>query len=296
MMDATQNKIYRTKLLETYKRAIKIFDELGIEWYAAYGTAIGAARHNGIIPWDDDVDLYVTYKDYVRLLKLEMERYQQYGLSIITCKDKNNPFPFIKICDNNSTIWEKDEYLFAHGVAIDIFPLVDTNITLDSFVSFNSRYMKLVKNYTESVYNLNWSLFLNDILLLRLGTVRRKLNYLLHSLKNTNKIITALEALQKECYQPTGKFYYVPTNSKTTVTLFPKEFFNPYVEMPFEDTVIRMPHCYDAILKQYFGDYMTPPPPNDRNTYHYTKYLNLSEKLCFKEVLSRYKSGEKIKI
>ena len=114
------------KTLETLKFTIDFFEKHNLRYFAYGGTLLGAVRHKGFIPWDDDVDILMPSEDYERLLTPEQEISRQ-GHYIITYKTPEYYYTHTKLCSANTTIWENKSQPFIFGVFIDIFPVYRTN-------------------------------------------------------------------------------------------------------------------------------------------------------------------------
>ena len=99
---------YKEILLKTMKAFIAFCKEHDIEYMAAYGTILGTIRHKGLIPWDDDIDVFMTRENYEKFLQFKKDVFKT-GYEIIDKNDKGYYLPFAKFCDANSTIWEKKE-------------------------------------------------------------------------------------------------------------------------------------------------------------------------------------------
>ena len=108
-------------LLTLFKAFIAFCHEHHLTYYAAYGTALGAVRHQGMIPWDDDIDVWMPRKDYDKLLSLR-SHLNGTNYEIIDIKDKGYYLYFAKFCDRNSTIIEREGEALM-GLYLDIFPL-----------------------------------------------------------------------------------------------------------------------------------------------------------------------------
>ena len=106
---------YRAALLRTMKDFIEFCDKTGLEWYLAFGSAIGAERHNGMIPWDDDMDVYMPRKDYERFLSMAGKvnglvpgLEGQYDIFSTRTGTEGYPVAIAKFTDMNSSIWEQE--------------------------------------------------------------------------------------------------------------------------------------------------------------------------------------------
>ncbi|MDO4186084.1 MAG: LicD family protein [Bacteroidales bacterium] len=93
-------------LLKVYKRFAEFCKNNNLTFFAAYGTMIGAIRHHGFIPWDDDIDVFMLRKDYDRFVELRntLPREEEYKISVYT--DGKSPYPFAKFYTTEGTIWE----------------------------------------------------------------------------------------------------------------------------------------------------------------------------------------------
>ncbi len=126
MRSLTTDEVKQTEL-----SILLAFDELcrrhGLTYLLAYGTALGAARHQGFIPWDDDIDAVMPRDDYERLWDLFPGDELAERLKLTTCRDKSSTYSFFKLTDPRTLVVES--YLseeFASGLWIDIFPLERT--------------------------------------------------------------------------------------------------------------------------------------------------------------------------
>lgn len=124
-IDRTMKTVWAAEL-EVLQRVAEICDKYGIAWYAAYGTLLGAIRHEGFVPWDDDIDIWVKRKDYNRLLKVLAEELPR-EYEIKSPLAKNGYHQFHTLVNNGSFNMEEGHIRQYHGcplsVGLDIFPL-----------------------------------------------------------------------------------------------------------------------------------------------------------------------------
>ena len=132
-------------------RAFRSFCEKNsLRYFLAYGTLLGAVRHGGFIPWDDDIDVAMPRTDYERFLKeFRDERYEVYDLS-----KKGYFYPFAKLCDTTTVLIEEMSVKNSIGVYIDIFPMDGIADNDQSQHSKAKRLMKLQQHKCISLRTL----------------------------------------------------------------------------------------------------------------------------------------------
>ena len=114
---------WNTTILGILRELISICERHGLHYYCCAGTAIGAVRHHGIIPWDDDIDVIMPRPDYDRLLEIaQQEDFGQYEL-ITPYNNPAYPLYFAKLSDRTTTLVEERERPCVIGLFVDIFPL-----------------------------------------------------------------------------------------------------------------------------------------------------------------------------
>lgn len=108
------------KLLRQFQEVCR---EHGLRWYATAGTMLGAVRHAGFIPWDDDMDIAMPRPDYDRLIAHAAEWLPRPMELVCAELDESYPLPFAKLQDASTTILERPHLPFLGGIYIDIFPI-----------------------------------------------------------------------------------------------------------------------------------------------------------------------------
>lgn len=284
-------KLYCNKLLDVFKRTIKFLEDNNIKWWAAYGTLIGAVRHNGLIPWDDDIDIWVPREDYNKLIKLG-HLTSSYSLKLTSIEtDRNYYLGFAKLSDINSTIWEHRVIPYVFGIYIDIFPIDRTDCSKEEIIEKTmvhnqhlTRQLDLVAEYGLKEYlsvirhNAYKKLIFKWMNRNKKETIHEEFVKTLHTIRNDrngDKMATLFETIEHPDY-------------------YNWSCFSQTIEIPFEDFMVKAPAGYHEILSLEYGDYMTPPPVSNRQSTHEKYYLNLKEGLTIDEVRSRLKKGEHI--
>ena len=246
---------------------LKVFDtvcrERGLKYMAVYGTLLGAVRHGGFIPWDDDLDLAMPREDYDKLASIGEE---VFGSPYFLQTPVNDPGTFnggyMRLRDDRTTAVEvKDKWNNAHlGIWIDILPLDSCPENEGDF----ERLQKKIRHVQRLLYAKTYRL--DQAPILDAGGIRISWYYIARKLYSRDRLA---EKLNKLCASAGATSrsailacYY---GSRPNRNVFDSAEAADLVELPFEDTVIPAPRAYDRWLKARYGDaYMTWPPAEDR--------------------------------
>ena len=293
---ATQSDPLKTRLLEVFQFAKEFFQQHNLRYIGCGGTVLGAIRHKGFIPWDDDIDLYMPRKDYEQLLQLAPE-FQGTGYELLhwdnltlnsqlSTLNSQYYMPFAKIADCHSTIWEFRHLPFLFGVSIDIFPLdefdeADEVITARQYRShyYFDKYLNAVSRY--SCKDMLQALCRADVHRLGVQVLSKWRS------RNPRKYLQAFRQFE-ETYKHNGPGPKCVCVTQWEGRIFQSEWFHDVIEVPFEDTTLIIPRAYDAYLRKLYGDYMQLPPEEKRVSHpHY--FFDIDHRLTLEELRSRNK-------
>lgn len=260
------------KLLEIFKYFKKICEENNLTYWCGGGTMLGAVRHKGFIPWDDDLDVFLPRKDYERLYEIwnQVADTSHYVL-VRTDKKVNYHHAAMNLVDVRTTYVNRhseNEDIY-HGIYIDVIPFEGCP---------NSKVERALQIYHSimfSVFNVQ-RLPDNQGSLLRLPT--KILLSLVQSPQSRYKI------WKRHQDKMTQYDFFTAKYVKETITSF-KGLFRLYdrkcfdtVDADFEGIKVKIPAGYDHYMKRVYGDYMNMPKDLDMSTrYGVVKFINLNE-------------------
>jgi lipopolysaccharide cholinephosphotransferase len=261
--------------LEILKVVSDICEKEGLRYFLTYGTLIGAIRHKGYIPWDDDVDIAMPRPDYEKLLKhLQNNHYENLQVFIPdTCEDY--PYMITRVSDCRYEIDMNNEKKYGMGVFIDIYPMDGLGQTPEEALKFGlkgDRLSSLCYQATRKRYAVETTK----------STLRKIMKFPVFLFakicgKNIFQKKLAKLAGQKD-YDNNQYIGCVVWLSGGMKDIFKREWYDDYLMVPYEKYQFRVPVGYDQILTQVYGNYMELPPEEDRVGHHeYVAYAKEAE-------------------
>ncbi len=250
--------------LSILKKTDRICRSLGLEYWIMYGTLIGAVRHGGFIPWDDDLDIAMPRPDFCKLL----DYFKKHGNQVLSLHIdsietvKNYPFYIPRICEDECRL-VFDHYEYTSGVFVDIYPIDGMGCETDAV---------FWKKSQKKIRHLQKGLMLSTSKDLLAGS------HLVSKIGNIPFHMTAKRLGNKYYFnrldEISCKFSWEYSKNAglavwdTGLHLFPKEVFQSTQRMLFEDYLAPVPAGYQMILESHYGDYMRVPPENERRPSH----------------------------
>lgn len=233
--------------------------EHNLRYSLAFGSLLGAIRHKGFIPWDDDIDIMLPRVDYEYFIK----NFKTESFSIVNIWMQNEyHLPFSKVYQNDTILKECGDVNSSYGVYVDVFP-VDN----------------VPNNWCERMFFFAQKRILNIVHIIKLVMIDSRRSYMKNfALKVGKAVFYKLRVAELAKYMDTISQKYndqttshmailVPNDSKAD-WIHESRIFNEYIEIPFEDIIVKSIKDYDSILTILYGDYNTLPPEEKRISHH----------------------------
>ena len=265
-----QNAKLKQIELDMLKAIVDICKKEDMRYFAVGGTALGAVRHNGFIPWDDDIDLGMPREDYERFLKLAPEKLPEHLFLQHLSTDAECPFNYIKIRDSRTTFVERNvkDLNINHGVFIDVFPLDGVAEGRISRWAFDVKN-RLLSRSVSRIFNAEET---------KCSCKTKCVSFVAKVLySDSYKALKKRELLYKKysyCKSDTVANYCGAWGKKE---IMPKDYFGNGVLHKFDGIEVVLPEKTDAYLTHIYGDYMTPPPIEKQVSHHNTVFFDMEK-------------------
>lgn len=260
----TERKKLWAVILDMFFEYERVCKKFNLTFFPIAGFLLGAIRHKGYIPWDDDLDVVMPRKDYEIFLTLTEEFKHPYFLQT-PCTDPESCYSYAKIRNSNTTgLVDLFKYQnFNHGIWFTVFPL--DNWRLDGG---EERFSQIKKHLIDcSTFMRKNNPYLNEKDKARVQAFGNKDPY--QAYKEVHRIASQF------CNEETSHVALSTcTVYKYEKNIFKKKDFDSKIPWKFEGYDILVPIGYDSILKTMYGDYMQFPPIEQRGLWHSGVYID----------------------
>lgn len=242
------------KELECLKEIDRLCRKHKIEYFLSWGSAIGAIRHKGFIPWDDDIDVSMKMDDYLRFKEVCA---QELDAKYFYQDWESDPYYYsswakIRINDTTSVMADMVDYPTHNGICIDIFPLLPYPYAkLDKRDAWLAKLVTFFSSKRLNEYHLGKYFYEND-----------KLKYFTSAFCDFVRDHAYAKLIHSHKHEECN--YYLCNGCHIYDVSFPKAIYEESIEVPFEDAMFMINKEYDACLRSYYGDYMQLPPMEQR--------------------------------
>ena len=253
--------------LEILKKVASICDREGFKYFLAYGTLIGTIRHNGFIPWDDDLDIWMPRPDYEKFLSYFEEHKEELmplmAFNQRTCSQY--PYMITRISDTKYWLDVVNEKNYGIGTFIDIYVLDGIGSDLKKAKKIG-RKAKVYSSFLFQATRVKFQMGITK------GLKKRVLKFPVYcyaKLRGKQYFINKLQGLvDRNSYEDSNYIGVISWCVNDEREIMQKDWYKNVLRHKFEDADFNIPGGYDKILTQIYKNYMQKPPEKDRVPHH----------------------------
>lgn len=265
----------KQRLLSIAEYLDKLCEENGMNLFMSGGTLLGAVRHKGFIPWDDDIDMYLSRPDYDRLIEIFRQQGNNGKYKLLAHElDDKYLYGFAKLIDTDTLLIEKGgDAGVEMGLFLDIFPIDG----LGDDIKFAKKHMKKINKYIILNLSLLVKPWRKEVSFAKNFTIAclRVLAKMYGANRLHKKLSEIVHSVPYETSKYVGEFIDEIGDKRI---MLKNEMYDDYVLMDFENIKLKAPKNWDKWLTQFYGDYMKLPPVEKRVLTHgYELYDKTSE-------------------
>ena len=271
-MEIVDTEKLKGKLLDMFQWFHSFCQENGLQYYAIGGTMLGAARHQGFIPWDDDIDVGMPREDYEKLAELMRQPCSdKYVLETPDSSKEDYFYPISKLYDTSTTLIEHTKHRIKRGVFIDIFPLDGIG---DSREESERNYSKVKHQYNLLLARVSGirkgRSFYKNLVVVALRLIP---NFVLNDKKILKKLVNGCKEYSFSDCQWCGNL----VGAWGLREVMPKEIIGQPTLYRFEHLEIYGVSDADKYLTHVYGDWRKLPPIEKQITHHDFVLLDLDK-------------------
>ena len=263
---------------------ISVCNKYDVKVYLVFGTMLGAVRHKGFIPWDEDIDVAVTREDFDKICEFGPKEFKEPYFWQTALTDRNYFFRYgrLRRSDMLGVVKRMDKYEYNNGLFIDVFIIDDVPASLSQRKRIwrKSKYYELVLANYYHPYKAHKKVKLVSPIfrfIAKFGSYEKWYNKYLNSI---------LKPAKKK---PSG-LVTIWFDKTSIVKALPKEDYLPGIEADFEGKKYLIPNNYDKVLSTEYGDYMRLPSEEERLKWH-DGICIFSSEVSYKEFKEAYPNG-----